>query len=298
MALSARDTQLSKEWLKDYGYICGSDGYPTLYKYRSLERDPNREHDDHFYTMRLLEDGEICFANPTEYEDENDCRPKYSCRGTRTEKMKAYRQFLKRNGLSRARERAARFFRRLGRKGLAKWEREREADFWRLLGRARVFCMCEVNDSLSVWRGYAGDGNGICVELKATLAPPQDYEQGGFFGHCYRVHYQDEVGTVNPYRQSPLENACQAFLAKTREWEHEEEWRIVDFWDSRAVRPLQEGLISRLIVGYNVSEEDRSVIRELMGKVRPDVPTAYARRLADGETIVIEDEVGSGVSSS
>ncbi len=98
--------------------------------------------------------------------------------------------------------------------------------------------------------------------------------------------------------QYPLENALQTFLVKTRKWEYEQEWRIVDLNDRTAVRYLPEGLVSRVIVGYNVSEDDRSEIRDLMERVHPAVPLAYAGLLPDEDTVVIRDEAGSGLVSS
>lgn len=268
----------------------GPDGLPRLYKYRPLAPCERREQ-----TLAILREGEVYFARPSQFADHEDCRPKLSLSATQAEKRAAYRRYLQdTQGLTRsqAQQETERFFRSMGRAGLRQWEQERRASYeeWLTEGIG-VFCVCEVNDSVRMWREYAADHNGICIELKPTKAPPEDYGHVEFFGQLLKVQYQDRAGVVDVYRMRrcrqtlDLDCVIQAVVTKTRRWEHEREWRYVDMKRGPGKRPLPQGLISGVILGHAVSDADCTLVSQLAAALTPPATVSRAELNAEGSGV-------------
>ena len=108
-----------------------------------------------------------------------------------------------------------------------------------------------------MWSHYAGNHNGICIELRLTRKSHID-----FFANVHEVGYEDQVPTVPFYAPTSLEKVKAFVLTKARHWSYEQELRMV-IADKKRVPQyvnLPHGIISAIYLGCQISQEDRTEI--------------------------------------
>ena len=91
-----------------------------------------------------------------------------------------------------------------------------------------VSCFSENNNSIIMWSHYANSHKGFCVEYDFKSLPYSDW----ITLLLYPVIYQDELLDVTEYMKKRNEYtnnlfSARAAITKSKEWEHEKEWRIV-----------------------------------------------------------------------
>lgn len=93
--------------------------------------------------------------------------------------------------------------------------------------KIRISCFAERPDSILMWSHYANFHRGICVEydlagdanLRETIQPVQYLEEQYDVTHLGSPHYRPEDISSAIYI---------AALTKAKEWEYENEWRIIN----------------------------------------------------------------------
>lgn len=74
--------------------------------------------------------------------------------------------------------------------------------------RARVTCFCETNKSIPMWAYYGKNHTGICIEYDTTLLN------------------EEQKRLLQPVQYAENRNSDDVRYHKSKEWEHECEWRI------------------------------------------------------------------------
>jgi len=183
--------------------------FPTLYKYRALAPDKERDR-----TADILRRDEIYFASPSKFDDPFECRFSLDFDGSREDKVKRMATDIMDAKDARsegeARSKAEDRFRSMDTKAREKWENDQKSDFSeRLRQCTAMFCSSEINNDILMWSHYADGHKGICIEFDvAGLArrvnrielPPSNIRQLEVFLTPYRVCYQQDYPRVSFYK--------------------------------------------------------------------------------------------------
>lgn len=84
----------------------------------------------------------------------------------------------------------------------------------------KVSCFSETNTSLLMWAYYANNYRGVCLEY--------DFEN-------VDVSYKDVVNSLHKVQYSDIRDYAGYYFKKSRQWEHEQEWRIATRSDEEYV---------------------------------------------------------------
>jgi hypothetical protein len=174
-------------------------------------------------------------------------------------------------------------------KRLASWRAGRpnaefEASMTEKIEQARsAIGVCSMSSSPTVsklWTDYADDHRGICLRFDDDIATAPH------IGLAMRVSYQDERPRIEVWRKDHgYDRFIKYLLTKTRKWEYEQEWRLVDtgFTGNRA---FPDSALSGVIFGSAISEADREEVIRWIENRRLRVSLFQAR--AKRENIQIE----------
>ena len=217
-----------------------------LYKYRSLSSNEELERVGRIFTAH-----EVYFAAPDTLNDPLDCRPLFIYRARLSDKRKKAIQVIKREcpGVSRSEAR-----KRADERWKAAERNQENVPTWLSKGIG-VFSLSETSVSETLWRQYADDDRGICLEFRVTRGEHVD-----FLGRTLRVIYVDQPPAILFYLDSREVNLRKSVLTKTRAWEHEKEWRIVDLKNGPGLRKFPPDLLSGVIIGAKITSEHKELV--------------------------------------
>lgn len=101
----------------------------------------------------------------------------------------------------------------------------------------RVLCLSEKNDNLLMWGHYGASHTGFVIEFDSEHSYfNQRRSQSDEFGFLRKVKYREHIETINPLGESEMDH----FLAKSKDWEYESEWRIFQP-DNAATESINNG---------------------------------------------------------
>lgn len=158
--------------------------------------------------------------------------------------------------------------------------------------RVGIFCISRRCDSLPMWAHYAANATGLVVEFR-DLSDAFPGDGTGVLGEVKMVKYRTDVSgiTFEPGSHELL------FLEKFKDWSYEEEARVVlplAKCNAKCVGGRQVYLyriapkyVARIILGWNVSDEAKSLV--FAARKQPCPPVVQAR-LVRGR-VRIEEEV-------
>jgi len=220
---------------------------PFLYKYSSAECL-------HRLKTSLL-DHTLYFPNPAQLNDKLEARPKLI--PISREKALAFfaRDFVQRHANHGSIEFLAQSIGQLFRTLETLTPEEISAEMEMLLhaelSTHRIYSMGRRADNERLWVKYAANHTGYCLE----------FENDGFpFLMAHDVDYGDKV-TIDPTDDAQVD--VYLLFRKTKDWEQEEEVRMVLFPRGQpAVRPFEPRRLRRVILGTGMTEDNKHTIHE------------------------------------
>jgi hypothetical protein len=226
-----------------------------LYKFRSF-RDKNHK--------AMLTDNELFFASPDKFNDPFDCSvPIRYDDFTKTEFIRywtdVYRRDFPKACDSEIRKMVKDFYNQFrspsGRKMMAQYQMEtikkmRSTDIG-------VFSLTANLNSILSWSHYADWHRGFCVGFH-TLNLKAFLEKCGPFLDLRWVDYTKEYPFINAYKASDEEKTNKIVWTKSKDWEYEQEYRVL--WLAGANKPLRipDGIIRRVVLGCQVNPTDKT----------------------------------------
>ncbi len=140
--------------------------------------------------------------------------------------------------------------------GIEWFQRELSKIFNSHTEQFRVYSLSKRFNNLSLWAKYAADHTGYCLEFA---------NEGPLFGeHVMEVVY----GEYAPFDVNDSNNRSAGFLVcKRPEWSNEEEVRLICARGAGPHVKIEPQWLTRIILGKNMSQEDRQQIC-LWAKVR------------------------------
>jgi len=124
-----------------------------------------------------------------------------------------------------------------------------------------VFCLTETKDNILMWSHYADGHRGFCIEFERS-------EMNGLGGEsCVPVIYPEDDAVPIFKSQALTEPKAFALFAttKARLWEYEREWRMISKEPGGGLYPIP-GSISAIIFGFRMPPQNRTTIRNVLGK--------------------------------
>lgn len=173
---------------------------------------------------------------------------------------------------------------------------------WReFLPEFRILCLSAIHDNMLMWSHYSDSHKGVVLEFRCT-------DNSSVWWMAQPVRYQDAPPTLatkeqwvkSITRQAPLDTYdWQLYepltLTKTKAWEHEREWRIVNF-----MREGESGLyadyhfnareLSSVYLGCEIMNEDATDVLSLLKYDLAHV-TVWRGRKSERERRVCFDRV-------
>lgn len=138
-----------------------------------------------------------------------------------------------------------------------------------------VFCMSEKNDNILMWSHYTDGHKGICLEFKSIANKP-------FFVIAQKMKYESKYSKPNMLRSSPEETMQAILLTKSKDWKYEKEWRIINHDNGPGVYNFPAELLTSVILGCSIPEENKSLIIDLSLSRSPKPRIYQAKKKKDG----------------
>ena len=251
-----------------------------LYHYQSFEKPEQ--------IARIFTDGTLYFSKPSNFNDPWDCRPFFNKAGL--DDPKEYERTVqwfvncdRNNTLLSSGERSRREQEiRANPKLLECCIDQMSADMERAIQEQyRVYCLSTCPDSTLMWSHYADSCKGICLEFGVRnnlfcAALPVEY-LGSY--PMFSVAATDEYSNLRP------------LLTKSDDWDYEDEFRLVASehpstfpgvpTTKGGFLPFPKEALQSVIVGAQMSQNDRELIRTIINGSGWDVALKAAVRVPD-----------------
>ena len=162
-----------------------------------------------------------------------------------------------------------------------------------------ITCFSETPKNMLMWSHYANKHTGICVEYDFsrlfstaanTLLFPVTYANKR---PLFPIDWLDIGidGKVKEDQQLPAEalpEIIKALTVKSKVWEYEREWRHIVFTKDAPDRLVKLPIVSKIILGINISPEDKEKVIEIAE--RKHIPVYATRLKADKYEMIIMDQ--------
>lgn len=235
---------------------------PFLYRYASLSTPERLE-----WLRIIVQEHELYLPSLTQLNDPADGRPKLAAMPGYKFAAYLFDGFLQRNPNAslavRAREEYILYYNVL-RHGVNRLQRLFSQGLNEELKDYRIYSLSKRYDNMSMWAKYADNHTGYCLEFA---------NEGPVFERAMEVTYEESVqmDITNPEHRNGY-----WFFYKKPEWSNEEEVRLVLQRNKGSKVKIDPRWLTRVILGKNISAENRSVIQKWAEELRPRLPVATA----------------------
>jgi hypothetical protein len=226
-----------------------------VYKYRSVEHLEWLK-----WLKEILLDNKLYFPTSSQLKvkDPAEARPPLTPASREalivmlTQRNAAARPFLTNQGLDSLKKQIDFDLRPFGTSGLLSMMKD---NLYPLLERFRIYSLSKRCDNLHLWKEYAGNHAGYCLEFRNEEPFPRSFE----------VRYGDiALDITDPEQIQPY-----FLFYKTNSWRKEEEVRMIAQQNSDATVIFEPRLLTRLILGRKIAPTDAATIRAWAGDRNP-----------------------------
>ncbi len=219
-----------------------------FYKYYQINKE------NKVFIERIFTHNELYFPSPKQFNDPFDSRNPVSYEGTISEWEKYLGDRIDKYIPNLTTEQRQIKIKELAKKAL------NESIFDDLpnsyIDAMGVFCMTEKNDNILMWSHYANSHKGICLEFQSISTNP-------FFIIAQKMNYESKYSKPNMLRSRNEEKMQATLLTKSKDWEYEKEWRIINHDNGPGVYNFPAELLTGVIFGCSIEEEDKNLIKNL-----------------------------------
>lgn len=224
-----------------------------IYKYYALSGDSRK------YTLRVIEQSKIFFANPIEhFNDPFDCRLEIEFGESLEKWKKAAERFLggkEKNPTTKQIYDVAIDGRKKSKN--PEWRERFHTD---IVKRYCVFCLSDTNSNILMYSHYADKHRGICIGLnmKNLVLHFDDLDDDTF----WPVKYIDEYDPPDFLDDDERKVADWLLCTKLIDWSYEREWRITSR-GKKGECDFPEQILVEIILGCQISSEDETTVRKI-----------------------------------
>jgi len=204
------------------------------------------------YLLESLSESYLWFSNPSKFNDPFDCNIQMEARGN----IKQFDEYLKRSLIFKSRDNVN--------IEMKKWElfldskfeyriQQSLEDFIKKIG---VCCFSFTHKDTLMWSYYADKHMGVCLSYNLTQVVSEDMVP-------FRVRYKEEYPLINWVEHSyQVDNVILTMGTKSKDWEHEKEFRVVSEKIGKNYIPKQA--LKSIYFGCNVRMNDRKNILQII----------------------------------
>lgn len=236
-----------------------------LYRYCTLNK----------HTERIFTHNEIYFPSPDKFNDPFDSKIRLIPKGTRQQERSFFLEELRKlypnaprrelqgraKEISKSPELKRQYIERLNKLGTSH------------ITELGVLSLTENKENILMWAHYAAQHTGFCLEFDAYNL---------FFARALPVGYDVSLPTLNLIQRHQREDIVDMLLTKAKDWEYEQEWRIVDHENGPGVQSFPEEALTGVILGCRMQDGCKNRIRDWCSKRQPR-PTLYQAREKETE---------------
>ena len=153
----------------------------------------------------------------------------------------------------------------------------------------RLYCLTTISTSTVMWSHYAQNHTGICLGFRCC---------NHVFGSAIRVEYLETFPLIDLADDS-MEASLLPFLAKSADWSYEDEYRLIAQEEAEMtaddtlitrnnVLPIPEGALACIILGCQMVESERQVVRRLIQEHAQGVQLQQAVRVPNHYQLTLE----------
>lgn len=232
-----------------------------LYKYRSLSGESKK------FARELILSRNIYLPGPSDLNDPFECKPVFSSSANSIEKKRYIAGVVARTSPGSTRAERRRTEKRM--RSNNTFEETFSHSTQITLQNVGIFSLSARHLDLLMWPHYADNHRGICVrfEMQALL------DSGKV---PFPVIYSENRPTCDIILETHVEWINKAVLTKGDPWSYEEEWRIVVNRGARTKLHLNAPAVNGVILGANISDEDRAEVLEWIGLADRPIGIAQA----------------------
>jgi len=142
-------------------------------------------------------------------------------------------------------------------------------------------------DNLLLWAHYAEKHSGFCLEydaMKLNNNINEKFEKLEMRIFLLKVFYYSDFPIVNPCEHSMDEMYKMQFLTKSKDWEYEDEWRILCLDGHKRKdknEPIEPECITNIYFGLNASEDNIKISVDILNKSNPGIGFYKAQKKKD-----------------
>jgi Protein of unknown function (DUF2971) len=225
---------------------------PYLFKYGTINS----------FSESLFQGKSAWFSSPTNLNDPSECRPTFNfdaqpgqIKAFLASSAKPFYPLLSDEDIELKTEKLlrAQFDQKTG-----FWNSLKEDFHTKISTEIGIFCMSRVPDSVLMWTHYANSHRGYCLQFCATPG-------SGIFGSALPVIYSDSYPEVRFFAADDEEQVERMLLTKYLGWSYEQEWRVIDHENGPGAQKFTPELLTAVIFGVRMSDEDKEKIRDWLG---------------------------------
>jgi hypothetical protein len=231
-----------------------------LYKYRALSPGDTRDR-----TLDIIRSNRLYFCSPSSFNDPFEAQFVLRVGATRDERLRYWSDGFIQEGqtLESAKSRAEAWNAIF----ISFPDKLHEAEFRPVVEAAicrssALLSLSARPDDLLMWAHYAASHTGLCLKFSLSAEEP-------FFAVAQPVDYQDDYPQFNYFTSSSDEKLKRSLLTKSRHWEYEAEYRVIDSDGAPGLRSFHPSLLAGVILGARISETDREEVVALVGARAP-----------------------------
>jgi len=140
-------------------------------------------------------------------------------------------------------------------------------------GRVGVFALTEKIDNLLLWTHYTNNHSGFCLEYDAQKLYNllvEVFVTQNVKAFIFKVKYQNEYPIIIPRINNAEERLQKQFLIKSKDWEYEQEWRILVL-DGIRKNEIESGYLKNIYFGLNASQKKIETSIDILKTSNPDI---------------------------
>ena len=246
------------------------------------------------FTRRIFTNNELHFNSVTSFNDPFDGQFRVDLSGSERQRRQ-YREALLKDFVPSMNRRERRSKVRRDKKmlddpqfekGLQDYVREKVEKFG-------MCCLSRVSDSILMWSHYAKAHCGFCLQFLDEPSDPFGVElklegthESAAMLVPMHVDYSERYPVVGHLNDSPLASAKKMYFTKAKQWQYEEEWRMVDE-NGPGPHQFPSRFLTGVIFGCKMPEEHKDMIREWCRNREPAITYYDARQSADSYSLNI-----------
>jgi hypothetical protein len=111
--------------------------------------------------------------------------------------------------------------------------------------------------STLMWAHYGRNHEGVCLQFETVLSPR-------VFTFAQRVQYSTEYPTLNYVALTFNDDIMVPLVRKSKDWQYENEWRLLHMAGARTQFPFEGAALRRLIFGCRAPVELHAAVSQLL----------------------------------